>query len=65
MGKTQSNIESFPGYIHVIEKKLAQGDATEHTHRSSLETMVERLAEGITATSAPNLIECGARDVIL
>jgi hypothetical protein len=41
------------------------GDATEHTHRSSLEALVEGLAEGITATNEPKHIECGAPDFIL
>ncbi len=65
MGKTQSNIESFSGYIHAIEKKLAMGDATEHTHRSALEDLVESLASGISATNEPKHIECGAPDFIL
>jgi predicted helicase len=58
-------LNSIQNYIHAIEKKLALGDATEHTHRSSLETMVESLAEGITATNEPKHIECGAPDFIL
>jgi len=58
-------LKSIQNYIHAIEKKLALGDATEHTHRSSLETMVESLAEGITATNEPKHIECGAPDFIL
>jgi len=65
MRKTQSNIESFSGYIHAIEKKLAQGDATEHTHRSALETLVESLESGIIATNEPKHIECGAPDFIV
>jgi hypothetical protein len=52
-------------YIKAIEKKLAAGDATEHTHRSALEALVENLADGITATNEPKHIECGAPDLIL
>ena len=58
-------INPFQNYVHTIEKKLAQGDATEHTHRAALEALVESLAEGITATNEPKHIECGAPDFIL
>jgi len=58
-------IKPFQNYVHTIEKKLAQGDATEHTHRAALEALVESLAEGITATNEPKHIECGAPDFIL
>jgi len=58
-------LKSIQTYIHTIEKKLAQGDATEHTHRSALEALVESLAEGIAATNEPKHIECGAPDFIL
>jgi len=61
----QTNLKLFVQYIHTVEKKLALGDATEHTHRSALETLVESLAEGITATNEPKHIECGAPDFIL
>ena len=61
----RDELKSIQNYIHTIEKKLALGDATEHTHRSALETMVESLAEGITATNEPKHIECGAPDFIL
>ena len=41
------------------------GDATEHTHRSALEALVESLVAGIAATNEPKHIECGAPDFIL
>ena len=44
------DLKPLQNYIHAIEKKLAAGDATEHTHRSALEALVESLAEGITET---------------
>ena len=58
-------LKSIQTYIHAIEKRLAQGDATEHTHRSALEGLVESLVEGIAATNEPKHIECGAPDFIL
>jgi len=60
-----NELKSIQNYIHAIEKKLALGDATEHTHCSALEALVESLAEGITATNEPKHIECGAPDFIL
>jgi len=60
-----ADLKPFQNYVHTIEKKLAQGDATEHTHRAALEALVESLAEGITATNEPKHIECGAPDFIL
>ena len=59
------DLKPFQYYINAIEKKLALGDATEHTHRSALETLVESLDSGITATNEPKHIECGAPDFIL
>jgi len=61
----QADFKLLAHYIHTIERKLATGDATEHTHRAALEALVESLAEGITATNEPKHIECGAPDFIL
>jgi predicted helicase len=63
--ETINSVKLVQNYIHSIERKLATGDATEHTHRSALEALVESLAEGITATNEPRHIECGAPDFIL
>jgi len=51
--------------LHSIESKLAQGDATEHTHRSALESLITGLDTGITAINEPRHIECGAPDLII
>jgi len=61
----QANLELLAQYIHDIEKALAAGNATEHTHRPALKTFVEGLSAGITATNEPKHIECGAPDFIL
>jgi len=60
-----NELKPLQNYIHAIEKKLAMGDATEHTHRSALETLVESLAKSVTTTNEPKHIECGAPDFIL
>ncbi len=47
-------------YRKQIERELKQGDATEHTHRPALKTLLESFATGITATNEPKRIACGA-----
>jgi len=59
------DLKPFQNYIKAIEKKLARGDTTEHTHRSAIETLFEGLDTGIIATNEPKHIECGAPDFIL
>ena len=49
-------------YRRQIERALSQGNATEHTHRPALKTLIESLAAGTTATNEPKRVECGAPD---
>ncbi len=49
-------------YRRQIEKELQAGNATEHTHRPGLKTLLESLAPGVTATNEPKRVECGAPD---
>ncbi|MGB7592188.1 MAG: hypothetical protein WCD04_04805 [Terriglobia bacterium] len=53
---------AFAEYLAAIRKKLAQGDATEQTHRAALEHLLEAVGKGITATNEPKRIACGAPD---
>ncbi|HEX42935.1 MAG TPA: DNA methyltransferase [Phycisphaerales bacterium] len=53
----------FDQYLDAINKALAGGDATEHTHRPALKVLVEALGEGITAVNEPRRIACGAPDL--
>jgi len=48
-----ADLKSLQNYIHAIEKKLAAGDATEHTHRAALGVLIESLASAISATNEP------------
>jgi predicted helicase len=57
--------EPLDEYLKAISKNLAQGDATEHTHRPALKALLEALESGITATNEPRRIEVGAPDFIL
>ncbi|MGA2031483.1 MAG: type ISP restriction/modification enzyme [Thermoguttaceae bacterium] len=52
----------FAEYLAAISKEHAAGDATEHTHRPVLKTLLESVAKGITATNEPKRILCGSPD---
>ncbi|MBI2423131.1 MAG: DNA methyltransferase [Candidatus Hydrogenedentes bacterium] len=52
-------------YLKEIERQLATGRATEHTHRAALQRLLESQAKGITATNEPTRIACGAPDFIV
>ncbi|MBI1955924.1 MAG: DNA methyltransferase, partial [Acidobacteria bacterium] len=52
-------------YRRQIEKALQAGNATEHTHRPALKTLIESLATGITATNEPKREACGAPDYVV
>ena len=61
------NTQSKPllDYLHALEKELAAGNATEHTHRPALEAFLETVGDKITATNEPQRIKCGAPDLII
>ena len=61
----QADPKLWAQYILTIEKELAAGNATEHSHRSALKTLIEGLAKGVTATNEPKRIECGAPDFLV
>lgn len=52
-------------YLKAIEKDISAGNATEHTHRPALKSLIESLSAGITATNEPKRIKCGAPDYIV
>jgi hypothetical protein len=52
-------------YVAELRKNLVHGDATEHTHRPVLKSLLESLAKGIIATNEPKRIACGAPDFII
>ncbi|HRZ81336.1 MAG TPA: DNA methyltransferase, partial [Candidatus Hydrogenedentes bacterium] len=52
-------------YLRDIERQLATGLATEHTHRAALQTLVESFKKGLTATNEPTRAACGAPDYIV
>jgi hypothetical protein len=52
-------------YRTQIEAALRAGNATEHTHRPALKTLIESLAPGVVATNEPKRVACGAPDYIV
>jgi hypothetical protein len=56
---------AFATYLDEIRKNLANGDATEHTHRPALKKLLESIGKGVMATNEPTRILCGAPDFIL
>ncbi len=59
-------VKQIQPYLADISKNLKLGNATEHTHRPALKTLIEFLETGITATNEPqHIIDCGAPDFVI
>ena len=56
---------NITSYIHALESELLAGNATEHTHRPALKTLVEVMAPGLIATNEPRHVACGAPDFVI
>ena len=52
-------------YLKSIERKLQAGQATEHTHRPALQSLLEALQPGLTVINEPKRIACGAPDLLV
>ncbi len=53
-------------YLSDIKERFKDGNnATEHTHRPALQTLIENLLDGVMATNEPQRIACGAPDFII
>ena len=52
-------------YLKQLENDLRAGNATEHTHRPALKSLIESLEAGITATNEPRRVACGAPDFVI
>ena len=60
-----TNPDPFKTYLQKLQKNLSTGAATEHTHRSALEALLEAVGDGVLATNEPRRIECGAPDYVI
>ncbi len=52
-------------YIDSLNQRYKPGNATEHTFRGDLQTLIESLVPAIRATNEPKRQSCGAPDYIL
>jgi hypothetical protein len=52
-------------YLARVEADLRRGDATEHTHRPALKSLLESLDPRITAVNEPRRAACGAPDFVI
>lgn len=52
-------------YIKSVNQRFLQGNATEHTYRGDLQTLIESIVPDIRATNEPKRQSCGAPDYIL
>ena len=52
-------------YIDTISQRYKLGNATEHTFRGDLQTLIESIVPKIRATNEPKRQKCGAPDYIL
>lgn len=52
-------------YLREIEKALQGGNATEHTHRPALKTLLQAVRTKVTATNEPRREKCGAPDYVI
>lgn len=56
--------EVFKTYLKSLQADLARGNASEHTHRPALKTLLESLGERLTATNEPrHVTDCGKPDM--
>ena len=52
-------------YLQKLERALAGGDATEHTHRRALQELLEALEPELAAVNEPRRAACGAPDYVI
>ena len=56
--------QPFQEYRRSLEEDLRRGDATEHTHRPTLKSLLEVFTPGTTATNEPKrMTDVGAPDI--
>ena len=56
-------IDALKAYVRTIQRNIARGDATEHTHRPALKALLEAIGgEAYVVTNEPKRVACGAPD---
>ena len=62
----QNATSAFRAYLRSVADTRSTGEATEHSYRPALKTLVETLGvEGTNALNEPAQVECGAPDFIV
>ncbi len=56
---------SIKEYLKQLDRQHRAGNATEHTHRPTLQALLQHLLTGVSVTNEPKQIECGAPDYVL
>ena len=65
MSNTETARPAIGAYLDALRARLRAGDATEPSYYPHLQAFLEALAPGITATTNPKRIACGAPDVAI
>ncbi len=63
--KTSAHESILRDYLKEIEHYYKLGISKEHSYRSSLQTMLPKLAPDITAVNEPKRVACGAPDYVV
>ena len=58
----QNNIKE---YLSEVESKLRTGQASEHTYRGALQTLIDSVDKSIKTINEPRRVSCGAPDYII
>ena len=65
MSETKTARPAMSAYLDALGHTLQLGNATEPSYYPHLQAFLEALAPGITATTNPKRIACGAPDVAI
>ena len=55
-------MNSISNYLNTLQTNLAEGNATEHTHRAALQTLLQSFLPTHRITNEPRRIVCGSPD---
>ena len=61
----QADIDAVGKYVAEVAKLAKTGNATEHTFRGALATLLDALAPGLKAVNEPKRTDCGAPDFVV
>ena len=50
--------QAYRAYLREIQRNLSTGDATEHTHRPALKTLLESVGDGVNVINETRRIQC-------